>query len=63
MESGDAGDHTPHQPVAMVLFILSVISTARYVEKLLAISMVVQTVLDMVQLVKQLIHTMSMESV
>ena len=63
MGSGDVGDHIAHLPVAMVLFILPVVSIAGYVAKLLAISMEVQMVLDMVHLVKKLIRTMSTELV
>jgi hypothetical protein len=61
MESGGVGDHIARQVVAMVLFMLPVVSTAGYVGKLLAINMEAQMVLEILHLVKQLIHTMSME--
>jgi hypothetical protein len=63
MESGGIGDHIARLVVAMVLFMLPVVSTAGYAGKLSAINMEAQMVLDLVHLVKQLIHTMSMELV
>ena len=63
MESGDVGDQTAHLVAAMLLSTLPVVSTAECVGELLAINMEALMHLEMMQLVKQSIHTMSMELV
>ena len=63
MESGDVGDSIVHMVAVMLLSILPVVSTAECVGELLAIKLEAQMHLDILQLVIQSIHTMSMELV
>ena len=63
MESGGAGDHRPHLLIVELLSTPLVVSTAECVGESLAIKLEALMHLDIMQLVKELIHTMSMELV
>ena len=63
MESGDVGDSIVHMVAVMLLSTLPVVSTAECVGELLAIKLELLMHLELVQLAKQSIHTMSMELV
>ena len=63
MESEDVGDQRPHLVAAQLLSTLPVVSTTECVGELLAIRLEVWMHLEVVHVVKQLIHTMSMELV
>ena len=63
MESGLVGDHKVQMVVVQLLSTLPVVSIAECVGELLAIRLDLLMHLYQVHLVKQLIHTMSMELV